>query len=64
LTEVRRLALGLRPSLLDDLGLAPALERLVEDTRAYYAGAVALDVAGVAGQRLPERVATAVFRIA
>lgn len=64
LAEVRRLALGLRPSLLDDLGLAPALERLVEDTRAHYPGTVALDVAGVAGQQLPERVATAVFRIA
>jgi signal transduction histidine kinase len=63
LTEVRRLALGLRPSLLDDLGLAPALERLVEDTRAHHPAALSLDIAGVIGQRLPEPVATAVFRI-
>jgi signal transduction histidine kinase len=63
LTEVRRLALGLRPSLLDDLGLAPALERLVEDTRTHHPATVSLDIAGVIGQRLPEPVATAVFRI-
>jgi signal transduction histidine kinase len=63
LTEVRRLAMGLRPSLLDDLGLAPALERLVEDVRAHHPVAVSLDVAGVIGLRLPEQVATAVFRI-
>jgi signal transduction histidine kinase len=63
LTEVRRITLGLRPSLLDDLGLAPALERLVEDTRAHHPATVSLDIAGVIGQRLPEPVATAVFRI-
>ncbi len=63
LTEVRRLALGLRPSLLDDLGLAPDLERLVEDTRAHSPCTLALDVADVIGVRLPDPVATAVFRI-
>lgn len=63
LIEVRRLALGLRPSLLDDLGLAPALERLVEDTRAHYPGTVGLDVAGLTDRRLPEQAATAAFRI-
>lgn len=63
LTEVRRLTLGLRPSLLDDLGLAPALERLVEDTGTHHPVALKLDVAGVIGVRLPDPVATAVFRI-
>jgi signal transduction histidine kinase len=63
LTEVRRLALGLRPSLLDDFGLAPALERLVEDMRAHHPINYSLDVVGVIGLRLPEQVATAVFRI-
>src|SRR6516162_2928596 len=36
LTDVKRLALGLRPSVLDDLGLEPALERLVEDLRQQH----------------------------
>ena len=52
--EVRRLALGLRPSLLDDLGLAPALERLVQDVTAHHPIALSLDVAGMVGRRLPE----------
>ncbi|WP_158220842.1 GAF domain-containing sensor histidine kinase [Kineosporia sp. R_H_3] len=34
LTEVRQLASGLRPTVLDDLGLAAALERLVTDLTA------------------------------
>ena len=63
LTEVRRLSLGLRPSLLDDLGLAPALERLIEDVRAHQAIAISLDADAVSGMRLPDQVATAVFRI-
>lgn len=63
LTEVRRLALGLRPSILDDFGLAPALDRLVEDIRGYYPGAIALDVAGLTSARLPDKVSTAAFRI-
>ena len=63
LTEVRRLALGLRPSLLDDLGLAPALERLVEDVTVHHPVAISLDVADVTGLRLPDAVASAVFRI-
>lgn len=63
LTEVRRLSLGLRPSLLDDLGLAPALERLVEDVQAHQSVALSLDVDAISGLRLPDQVATAVFRI-
>lgn len=63
LTEVRRLALGLRPSLLDDLGLAPALERLVADVRAHHPIEISLDIAGLLGVRLPDNVATATFRI-
>lgn len=63
LRDVKRLALGLRPSLLDDLGLAPALERVAADIREHHAIDLALDVGGVAGERLPEQVETAVFRI-
>lgn len=64
LEDVKRLALGLRPSLLDDLGLAPALERLVADLCRSHPVEVDLDAGEVAGVRLPEAVETAVFRIA
>jgi signal transduction histidine kinase len=63
LAEARRLALGLRPSLLDDLGLVPALERLVDDLRDDHGIILSLDADEVAGMRLSEPVATAVFRI-
>jgi signal transduction histidine kinase len=63
LTDVKRLALGLRPSLLDDLGLAPALERLVADLREQHPLEFSLDTDDVTGIRLPEAVETAVFRI-
>jgi signal transduction histidine kinase len=62
LTEIRRLALGLRPSLLDDLGLAPALERLVEDVRSQHAATISLNVADMIGKEPPDPAATAVFR--
>jgi len=63
LKDVRRLSLGLRPSVLDDLGLAPALERLVADVREHHPVELALDAAGLAGVRLPGEVETALFRI-
>lgn len=63
LADVRRLALGLRPNLLDDLGLAAAVERLVEDVRAHCPIRISLDVSGVIGLHFSEQVATAVFRI-
>lgn len=63
LSEVRRLSLGLRPSLLDDLGLAPALERLVEDVRSHHAIDISLDCESVASTGLPDETATAIFRI-
>jgi signal transduction histidine kinase len=63
LKDVKRLALGLRPSLLDDLGLAPALERLVADVSAQHPLKISLDVKNIARVRLPEAMKTAVFRI-
>jgi signal transduction histidine kinase len=63
LTDVKRLALGLRPSVLDDLGLAPALQRLVADLRQQHPLELSLDADDVAGIRLSEAVETAVFRI-
>jgi signal transduction histidine kinase len=63
LVDVRRLALGLRPNLLDDLGIAAALEHLVEDMRTHSSVEISLDVSGVIGLQFSEQVATAVFRI-
>lgn len=63
LAEVRRLSLGLRPSLLDDLGLAPALERLVEDVKTHHAIEISLDTTHFGNQRLADDTATIAFRI-
>lgn len=63
LKEVKGLALGLRPSLLDDLGLPPALERLVADLEAHARFKIKLVINGMAERRLPQAVETAAFRI-
>ncbi|MFO0965255.1 MAG: sensor histidine kinase [Gemmataceae bacterium] len=63
LKDVKRLALGMRPSLLDDLGLAPALERLAADVRDNHPIELLVDIAALAGQRFPDAVETTVFRI-
>jgi signal transduction histidine kinase len=62
LHDVRRLAVELRPTALDDFGLVPALRRLGDTTRE----ATGLDVqveARLGAARLPAEVETAVYRI-
>jgi signal transduction histidine kinase len=59
---VRDLALGLRPSMLDDLGLQPALEWHVRDFRRRYGVAVELDVSGDL-VHLPDQHRTCVYRV-
>lgn len=63
LGQVRTLATGLRPALLDDLGLAPALRWMAEQAaaRSGYAVEVFID-RGM--PRLAAEVETALFRIA
>jgi len=46
IASVRRIAAGLRPPVLDDLGLFAAIEWLVDDFRRGYGLAVALDIEG------------------
>jgi signal transduction histidine kinase len=64
LEEVRRLARGLRPSVLDDLGLTAALERYVADYAQAHGLGVTVEGPGPAARRLPEEVETALYRIA
>jgi signal transduction histidine kinase len=59
---VRDLALGLRPSMLDDVGLEAALEWHVRDFMARYAVAVDLKMVGDFTQ-LPEKHRTCVYRV-
>lgn len=63
LQQVRRLAQTLRPSILDDLGLAPALRWMAEQTAARSGFAVTFFAARLQG-RLAAEIETAIFRIA
>jgi signal transduction histidine kinase len=59
---VRDLAMGLRPSMLDDLGLVPALEWQVREFSRRTAIPVDLNVDGVL-EALPEGHRTCVYRV-
>lgn len=63
LTEVKEMSFALRPSLLDDLGLVPALERVARDVKQHFSLELILDVHTLDGERLEAAVETAVFRI-
>ena len=62
LQNVRRLAVELRPAALDDFGLAPALERLVETFRDQTQIAVDFE-ATLGAERLPSEVETTIYRL-
>jgi len=59
---VRNLALGLRPSMLDDFGLQAALEWLVRDFTGRYPIKVDLQMEGDVGA-LPDKHRTCVYRV-
>ena len=61
--ELRALAVELRPKALDDFGLGPALERLV-DTYGRRTGLTVESHLGGLESRLPEPVESAFYRIA
>src|SRR5919109_293254 len=62
LQDVRRLAVELRPKALDDFGLVPALERLVDSFREQTGMTVDVE-ARLGPERLPPEVETALYRI-
>ena len=62
LQDVRRLAVELRPKALDDFGLVPALERLVETFGEQTGMKVELEPR-LGDERLPSEIETALYRI-
>jgi two-component system NarL family sensor kinase len=63
LGEVRRISHGLRPTLLDDMGLAAALEHLAEEFSQHSGMPVGFSATGKV-DKLPQVVCTVLFRIA
>ena len=61
--EVRRIALSLRPSMLDDLGLVPALEWQAREVGHRSGLVVEVSAEETAGQ-LPEAQRTCIYRVA
>jgi len=62
LDEVGRLARGLRPTALDDLGLKAALERHASDQAWLFGVQITLDARGLGRWRLPREIETALYR--
>jgi PAS domain S-box-containing protein len=63
LDEVRRLARGLRPGVLDELGLVPAVEQLALDHAQMRSITVEVSAVGFGAERLPPAVEAALYRI-
>lgn len=61
--EVQRLAMGLRPMVLDDLGLQVALERYCREYAKLYHVRVTSKIEIADSARLPREIETALFRI-
>lgn len=61
--EVRTLAVQLRPSVLDDMGLALALSNYVEQWSARAHVAADLHTSGLDGERLPLAIETTIYRL-
>lgn len=62
IVDLRELATALRPPVLDELGLGPALDHLAELARERSGRPVAIEVKGMR-ERLPADVETAAYRV-
>lgn len=63
LRRTRRLAFDLRPTVLDDIGLAPALDRLAAEVTERTGLTVEVDVGLRADERLAPETETVVYRV-
>lgn len=63
LKDIHDLALELRPSVLDDLGLVAALHRYVKEACPKMGLQVDLHISGMEGRRLRSEIETTVYRI-
>ncbi|HHY27373.1 MAG TPA: HAMP domain-containing protein [Desulfitobacterium dehalogenans] len=63
LDEVHHMARELRPSVLDDMGLIPALGRYIRDYQEKYGIEVDFHASGFDGQRLTAAAEVALYRI-
>lgn len=63
LVDVKDLAFTLRPGILDDLGLVPAIERIARQVHEHHGIEVRCEFVELEKQRLPEQIETAAFRI-
>ena len=61
--EAHRIALELRPTALDDLGLVPALVNHLDDWALRTGVAAEVRTAGFDGERLPPPVETTIYRV-
>jgi len=64
LEEVRKIIFALRPTLLDDLGLIPAVRHYAKNLLEPAGVQVRLSATGFGQRRLPRPVETTVFRVA
>lgn len=62
--EIRRLARGLRPGVLEELGLSAAIERMCEDFQKTYATRLSCEILLPGDFQPSPEVSTAIYRIA
>lgn len=62
LQAVRAIAMGLRPSMLDDFGLAPAIEWQAREFSRHFGVPVNVQIEGAVNE-LPEAYSTCVYRV-
>ena len=63
LEEIQRLAVGLHPRILDDLGLKDTIEVYGREYTGQYGVVVDFDATGMGMRRLPREIETSLYRI-
>jgi signal transduction histidine kinase len=63
LSSIHDMALELRPTALDDLGLAPALAQYARESQGRLGFKIDFEVIGMNGRRLPREIESTLYRI-